>query len=212
MAEDNAIGAFSEEHASRISGVSPSQLRNWDRLGFFVPSFAAADRHSAYSRVYSFRDLVALRVLHQLRNDHRVSLQHLREVARQLSDLGDDWASRTLWVLNKRVVFNDPRTLKKREVVSGQYIIDIPLKVAVEGTRRAIADINQREDQVGHVVRDRFISHYEPVLAGTRIPVAAIKRYAEAGFTVEQIIKEYPDLTIDDVRVALKYEDGNVAA
>ena len=74
-------------------------------------------------------------------------------------------------------LFNGPRTLKKREVVSGQYVIDIPLKVAVEGTRRAIADINLRGDQVGHVVRDRFISHYEPVLAGTRIPVAAIKRF-----------------------------------
>ncbi|MGH7084563.1 MAG: DUF433 domain-containing protein [Stellaceae bacterium] len=32
-----------------------------------------------------------------------------------------------------------------------------------------------------------------PVVAGTRISTAAIKRYEDAGFTVAQIIEEYPD-------------------
>ena len=51
-----------------------------------------------------------------------------------------------------------------------------------------------------------------PVIAGTRIPTAAIRRYQEAGYTVEQILAEYPDLTPHDVEAALKYEENRTAA
>src|SRR5262245_27982087 len=107
------IQAFSEEHVARLTGLSVHQLRHWDRTEFFVPSFAADDRREPLSRVYSFKDLVALRVLSVLRNQFGVSLQHLRQVSRQLSHLEDDkWTKTTLFVLKKKVVFVDPDTQK----------------------------------------------------------------------------------------------------
>ena len=46
------------------------------------------------------------------------------------------------------------------------------------------------------------------VIAGTRIPTAAIRRFREAGYSREQILKQYPTLSIEDVDGALAYEEG----
>ena len=37
---DNVIAAFSEEHVSRLTGLSKTQLRYWDQTGFFTPSYS----------------------------------------------------------------------------------------------------------------------------------------------------------------------------
>src|SRR5882672_3208640 len=105
------IETFSEETASRLTGVSIRQLRYWDGDGFFSPSLAYPDRSTAHSRIYSFRDIVALKVLNTLRNDAKVPLQHLREVKDSLLALGDTlWAETILYVHNKRVAFVNPET------------------------------------------------------------------------------------------------------
>ena len=105
----NVIAAFSEEQVQRLTGLTASQLRYWDRTGFFVPSQAEENRRVAYSRIYSFKDLVALRVIYVLRNQYRVPLQHLRKVAEKLHHLADDkWLATTLYVLNRKVVFEEP--------------------------------------------------------------------------------------------------------
>ena len=66
----NVVMAFSEEHVARLTGITVHQLRYWDRTGFFHPAFAADDRKVAFSRVYSFKDVVSLRVLNILRNKY----------------------------------------------------------------------------------------------------------------------------------------------
>lgn len=213
MVEDNIIGAFSEEHAERLTGISRPQLRRWDRLGFFNPSYAFENRRVPYSRVYSFRDLVSLRVLNDLRNEKRVSLQHLREVSQKLAHLGDArWTATTLYVLGKRVVFQDPRTNQKEEVVSGQKVFDIPLRVVISSTRKALQEMNERgQREIGKIVRAKFVAENEPVLAGTRVAVATIKRYAAAGYGPDVVIRDFPELTVEDVKAANAYEITSVA-
>lgn len=39
----------------------------------------------------------------------------------------------------------------------------------------------------------------KPVIKGTRIPVYVILNLLGEGYTIEQIIKEYPDLTREDI-------------
>lgn len=46
-----------------------------------------------------------------------------------------------------------------------------------------------------------------PVMSGTRIPVYLIKELAEGGYAPEQIIKQLPGLSIEDVLIALEYQD-----
>jgi len=214
MDEGNVIGAFSEEDAARLTGLSVGQLRLWDRSEFLRPSYAPKNRHLPYSRVYSFRDLVSLRVLGQLRNAHCVPMQHLRKVSQKLADFGDTkWTAATLYVLGKRVVFTDPRTNERKEVVSGQRVFDIPLSVAISDTRKAIQALNERSgSDVGKIVQARFVMQNEPVFNRTRIPVAAVKRYLKAGASVETILKEFPQLTLSDIEAARGFDSEASAA
>jgi uncharacterized protein (DUF433 family) len=214
LSQDNVIGAFSESDASRLSGLSVGQLRNWDRKGFVQPSYAESDRSLPYSRIYSFRDIVSLRILGQLRNIHKIPLQHLRKVSDTLAHLGDSkWITTTLYVLGKRVVFTDPRDSQRVEVVSGQRVFDIPLKIVVSDTRKAIADLNSRGGETrAKIVHGKFTLQNEPVLEGTRIPVATIKRYLDANYTSDEIIKEFPDLTPADIETARLFSKDQSAA
>jgi uncharacterized protein (DUF433 family)/DNA-binding transcriptional MerR regulator len=214
LSQDNFIGAFSETDAARLSRLSVGQLRSWDRKGFVQPSYADSDRSLPYSRIYSFRDLVSLRVLGQLRTVYKVPLQHLRRVSEMLAHLGDSkWTATTLYVLGKRVVFDDPRSSQRTEVVSGQRVFDIPLRVVVSDTKKAIADLNHRsEAERGKVVHGKFILQNEPVFEGTRIPVSAVKRYLAAGFSSVAIMTEFPDLTLADIITARDSDNGQTAA
>ena len=213
MSEATIIGAFSEDDASRLSGVSRAQLRHWHRVGLLEASLGPQGESGSYQRIYSFRDLVALRILGVLRNDHGISLQHLREVARKLGDLGPErWTSATLYVLGRRVVFDDPRTGERKEVVSGQRVFDIPIVAAVSDTEEAIRRYNVRDAQdYGVVVRDRFRQGNEPVFAKSRIPVSAVRQYLDRGYSAEQIVEEFPSLSREDVDAVAHRSDNSAA-
>jgi DNA-binding transcriptional MerR regulator len=195
------VQAFSLEQASRLTGISVNQLRNWDRTGFFRPSLASENRREPFSRIYTFVDLASLKVISTLRNETKVSLQHLREVGKKLSKLGENkWASVTLYVLNKKVVFHNPETDSKEEIVSGQVILDIPLEVVRSNMQKAVDAERQRtSDEFGRLQKTRFVAHSQTVVAGTRIPVRAIVSFIKASYSDKQIIEEYPSLTVQDI-------------
>lgn len=208
------ISAFTEEQVERLTGISKRQLRYWDKTDFFTPAFVSENRRVAYSRIYSFTDVASLRVLNALRNQYRVPLQHLRAVAKELPQMSTDkWTKTELFVLNRRVVFAEPGTNKYREIVSRQYVIGIALNVVLSDTERDVEDLNRRdESMIGKVTRSRNICHNSWVIAGTRIPVVAIKRFAEEGYTITQIREEYPTLTEADIRSAIQHEGDGIAA
>lgn len=208
------ISAFTEEQVERLTGISKRQLRYWDKTDFFTPAFVSENRRVAYSRIYSFTDVASLRVLNVLRNQYRVPLQHLRAVAKELPQMSTDkWTKTELFVLNRRVVFAEPGTNKYREIVSRQYVIGIALNVVLSDTERDVEDLNRRdESMIGKVTRSRNICHNSWVIAGTRIPVIAIKRFAEEGYSISQIREEYPTLTEADIRSAIQHEGDGIAA
>lgn len=69
--------AFTAEQASRLSGCTHHQLRYWDRVGLVSPSVQGSGGRPGVRRLYSFRDLVALRVVRSLL-DNGMSLQRVR--------------------------------------------------------------------------------------------------------------------------------------
>jgi DNA-binding transcriptional MerR regulator len=201
------ISAFSEEDVEHLTGITVRQLRYWDATRFFVPSLADENRRQTYSRVYTFRDLVCLKVLNTIRNESKVPLQHLREVKEKLQHLGEDlWARTTLYLLNRRVVFLNPETDRPEEVVSGQGILQIPLKVVRSDMERAVRSLRQRDaTTIGKISQHRGLAGNKPVIAGTRIPIKSIKAFSEAGYSVAQIREQYPILADADIRAALKH-------
>jgi uncharacterized protein (DUF433 family) len=54
------------------------------------------------------------------------------------------------------------------------------------------------------VVIDPAVAHGKPVIRGTRVPVTMIVGSLAGGMSFEEIQREY-DLTIEDIRAALKF-------
>lgn len=209
----NVVAAFSEEHVERITGLTRGRLRYWARTGFFVPSYAEGNGRPQFSRFYSFKDIVALRTLEMLRVQNGVPLQHLRKCAETLSHLKDElWTKTVLYVVARKVVFENPETGAPEEVVSGQYLLGVPLLSVMRDTAADVFNLSaRRQSQRGHVGRSRAISHNSWVVSGTRIPVAAIRRLHEDGFSSGQIRDEYPDLTDEDIQAALRHKASQAA-
>ena len=81
--------------ACQAAGITYRQLDYWARTGLVVPSLRSA-KGSGSARLYSFKDILVLRVVKKLL-DAGVSLQQVRTAVGQLKDRGvDDLSSITL--------------------------------------------------------------------------------------------------------------------
>jgi len=131
-------------------------------------------------------------------------------VRESLLHLGEDmWAKITLYILNRRVVFHNPETDQKEDVVSGQGILQIPLRVVSGDMEKAVRSLRERDAAtIGHITRHRGTANNRPIIAGTRIPVKSIQAFSKAGYSIDQIRDQYPILTVEDVRAALAYGEA----
>ena len=56
-----------------------------------------------------------------------------------------------------------------------------------------------------HITIDKNIHHGEPCIKGTRVPVAIIVGSIADGMSMDDILKEYPQLKREEIRMALEY-------
>jgi len=61
------------------------------------------------------------------------------------------------------------------------------------------------QDLTSRVTVDPNVCGGQPCIRGTRIYIAIILDSLAEGLTPDQIIQEYPQLTLDDIRAALAY-------
>jgi len=71
------VEGFTSHQASRLTGCTPRQLRYWDQIALVQPSVQRTGGRPGVPRMYSFRDLVSLRVVKSLL-DGGMSLQRVR--------------------------------------------------------------------------------------------------------------------------------------
>jgi DNA-binding transcriptional MerR regulator len=76
---------FTAAQAARLTGCAPTQLEYWQRSGLVEP------QHGDPGGPYSFRDLVALRVVRSLL-DAGLPLARIRRALRALVEAGEDIA------------------------------------------------------------------------------------------------------------------------
>lgn len=206
------IQAFGEEHVEKLTGLTKWQLRRWDRLGFFAPDYAYEDRSVPYSRIYSFKDVVGLRTIAVLMKEYGVSLVQLRRVASELVERGyEHWADLKLYVVKKEVHFREPGSADIESVWTGQLALVpiVDMRQVISEVESSVEKLKERGAfQMGKVEKHKFVARNTTVIAGTRIPTAAIRRFHEAGYTKEQILKQYPTLTMTDIEGALAHEQG----
>jgi DNA-binding transcriptional MerR regulator len=107
----NAVEGFSFGQIARLSGIKPRTLDHWAATGFLVPSIKKAGG-TGTRRVYSFSDLVAARVVKELRSAG-ASLQGLRKVVKALRrrEFAENLGEAQLIVSGKDVYLQDHHDL-----------------------------------------------------------------------------------------------------
>ena len=71
------VDGFTSLQAGRFTGCTGNQLRYWDKIGLVKPTVQATGGRPGVRRLYSFRDLVALKVVNSLL-EGGMSLQRVR--------------------------------------------------------------------------------------------------------------------------------------
>lgn len=204
----NELLGFTAEHAARLTKLSKRQLSYWDKTQFFSPDYASASR--AYGRVYTFRDVVGLRIIAVLRKD--LPLQELRRVGQWLgARYEQSWSTLRFGLSGNTVVFFDPRSGKATEARGqGQHVFEVE-PIALE-MRAAAELLKDRSNRIGQIEKRRQVASSAWVIAGTRIRTEAIWNFHEAGYTHAAILREYPRLRPADVKAAIDFESKRRAA
>src|SRR5207245_6135366 len=79
------VEGFTVLQACRFTGCTTHQLRYWDQIGLVRPSIQQTGGRPGVRRLYSFRDLVALKVVRSLL-DGGMSLQRVRRAYKYLRE------------------------------------------------------------------------------------------------------------------------------
>lgn len=203
--------AWTTEQVLRITGVSKRRLGYWlDKQ--IISADVDEARGRGRVRLWSFSNLVEVRVVMWLRD--RVSLQLIGKIVSQLRDHGVDQPLSEV----RFAVVDTGRSRRPTDVVvqrsdgswetpiDGQVVMEVvlPLERFADELRVASERDRAGRRQPGRVERRRGRMGSVEVLAGTRVPVAAIRRLDAAGWSAERIVENYPGLTVRDVTVALK--------
>ena len=202
------LAAFTAEHVSRLTGLSPRQVKYWDKTQFFSPTFIDSPRRT-FGRIYSFRDVVGLRTIAVLRRKYSIPLQELRRVGQWLHERHDaPWSSLKFAVQGRRILFYEPGSGDAVEPRgAGQKVFPIALEPIAAEMRGASDKLRERRvDEIGRLARNRYVVRNAWVVAGTRIPTAAIWNFHTAGYNAKAIIAEYPRLTREDIARAVEFE------
>jgi DNA-binding transcriptional MerR regulator len=192
--------AFTANEVQRLTGLSARRLQYWDETEFIRPTLAARQGRG-WPRLYSFQDLVQLRVAAQLRD--QLSLQALRRLKAAL-DVDAPFAEvRFLVTSSNEVVYVGPTGQAEAAKRPGQIAmtIDVPLRDIRADLERRVGRLRGRHG-VGKVVATRGILAGSERIAGTRISAKAMDRLLAAGWSDATILQEFPDLRPGDLRAA----------
>jgi uncharacterized protein (DUF433 family) len=203
--------AWTTEQVIRITGVSKRRLGYWlDKE--IVDADIDEARGRGRVRLWSFSNLLEVRVALWLRD--RVSLQLIGKIVEHLRKRGVDQPLAEL----RFAIVDTGKKKRPTDVVvqgpdgtwetplEGQVVMEVvlPLERFADELRAASERDRSRQRQAGRIERRRGRLGSAEVLAGTRVPVATIRRLHEAGWPNDRIIENYPGLTARDLTAALK--------
>ena len=201
------ILALDSDRVSRLTGIPRSTLTHWENRGVFQASYIDPNPRTPFRRIYSFRDVVSLRALAQIRRDAKVPFADVLKASQYLTRFYESpWSELRFGLVSGKLVFRDPETRKWMRT-SGQHVPELNVEGIPAEITRNIPDALERDhSQLGVITRNRYVQHNKPIIAGTRIPTSSIWSFHRAGFSDRKIIDEYPHLTPEDVRAAIAFE------
>ncbi len=201
--------AFTTQQTANLSNITPRMLRYWEETGVFHPEYIEQRNRGPFRRIYSFRDLVTLRTLSLLRKQHRLPLDELRKAGAYLQEFSErPWIDLSLRIQGRILVFRNPATGQWTAAdASGQTVMTIDLQKISEESERVARLLTRRDPRhFGKITRNRYVMNNAWSLSGTRIPIDAVIELHGAGFSDNEILKQYPTLHQADIDVALSFD------
>ncbi|MEO6152847.1 MAG: DUF433 domain-containing protein [Croceibacterium sp.] len=187
-----------------MTKLTRTRLIRWDRLGFFSPEYLDDDdRGNPYSRIYSYEDLVGLRMLRSLMVDYHVPVSEIKAAYPAMTaQWTKPWSKIEIGVLKRKIVTDIGG--QPRNITDGQLALKcVPLPSIAEAVRREAEKLRKRKKaDEGKFENHKFVVRNATVFKGTRIPVSIVADFIEAGYSDKGIVAEYPSLTIKDVQAA----------
>lgn len=158
---------FSADVTRRVVGVTYRQLVYWDKTGLVRPSIQKA-RGRGSRRLYSFEDLVELRVIGRLLAVN-ISLPSVRKVARHLrqhfSEVVRPLARLSLLTDGKNVLV---QTTDQKHLIhataGGQLAITVAVAPIVRNLRERVAELRATRDLVVRVGARKYVAVLTPDL------------------------------------------------
>jgi uncharacterized protein (DUF433 family) len=194
--------AFTADRVRELTGLTKRQIQYWDEQDFIRPSLTSRQGRGR-RRLYSFRDVVALRTAAEIRS--QVSLQLIRKVDAYLRQLDYEHplAEIAFEIVGDDLFFEEAGAVRHaRRPEQTIFRVTVPFAHLVNDLERRIAKLDERP--VGVLERRQRTLGGKLLIAGTRIPVAAIQRMHDDGASDAAILKQFPDLKRRDVRAALR--------
>jgi uncharacterized protein (DUF433 family) len=124
-----------------------------------------------------------------------------------------EWPAHCFSVVGNRVFLSRNEAAATAHQTEGQVeSTTLALSSVISEVDAAVERLRHRTpEQIGKVRRHRGIMRGAPIIAGTRIPTATIAWFHDNGYALDWILKEFPRLTAEDVRVAVDFERSQEA-
>lgn len=205
-------GIYLQSEAALLTGLPRTTVRRWLQLERGEANSSAIARQP----LVSFHDLVSLRAVAALRRLGMPLSKIKRGADVMRQELGVDYplASEALKTDGIELYFPDAQGLIA-DTATGQmaaqdlvaaYLRDVKYK-PLDGNRRLAVSWEPPGVRI-----DPLIQRGAPCVDGSRVEIALLKRYIDAGDSLADLAELY-DLDVDDVRRAMSwYESPKLAA
>jgi uncharacterized protein (DUF433 family)/DNA-binding transcriptional MerR regulator len=195
MDTDNVV-VFTEAKVRSLAGITQDQLRYWaEDLARPVIDRKVSTRHGV--RLYDFDGVLTVLILAELKQKRGFSLQYLRQVVAYVAKEGLDFAQLRFAVVGSKLHFQRPDG-QWQDAHSSQLVADVVLPL--EPLRAKVQAATKRDPaSVGHFEKRRGAMGSKELLAGTRVPVATVRRYLDRGIPVSEVLEAFPSLDEEDV-------------
>jgi uncharacterized protein (DUF433 family) len=194
MDTDNVV-VFTEAKVRALAGVSQRQLRYWAR-DLALPAVDRQITEHRGVRLYDYDGVLTVMVLAELKSRGK-SLQYLRQVARLIEKESLRFPELVFATSGSRVHFQRPtgewQDAERNQTIDAEVV---PLSKLREKVDRSL----ERDPRtVGKIERRRGAMGSKELMAGTRVPVATVRRYLDRGIPVAEVLEAFPMLEPEDV-------------
>jgi len=166
------MDGFTVLQASRFTGCTAHQLRYWDQIGLVKPSVQSTGGRPGVRRLYSFRDLVALKVV-KAHLEGGMSLQRVRRAYKYLREKAglDEHLASVKLITDGRTIFRVARD--DGEILDalrqGQMAFFLAIDEITRNLDQGVAEFLRDREEFVQTLRQAEETLLQSKRAGTRL-------------------------------------------